>query len=36
VRMIEQGADDLNILIGVYNEDFETSVKALYDAMILQ
>ncbi|MBQ3447920.1 MAG: ACT domain-containing protein, partial [Synergistaceae bacterium] len=36
VRMIEQGADDLNILIGVYDEDFEVSVKALYDAMILQ
>lgn len=36
VRMIEQGADDLNILIGVYDEDFETSIKALYDAMILQ
>ena len=36
VRLIEQGGDDLNILIGVYDEDFDVSVKALYDAMILQ
>ena len=36
VRLIEQGGDDLNILIGVYDEDFETAVHALYDAMILQ
>ena len=36
VRMIEQGADDLNIIIGVYDEDFETSIKALYDALILK
>ena len=36
VRLIEQGGDDLNILIGVYDEDFDASVKALYEAMILQ
>ena len=36
VRLIQQGGDDLNILIGVYDEDFEASVKALYEAMILQ
>ena len=36
VRLIEQGGDDLNILIGVYDEDFEASVKALYNAMIVQ
>lgn len=35
VRLIEQGGDDLNILIGVYDEDFETAVKALYEAMIV-
>ena len=35
VRMIEQGADDLNILIGVNDADFETTVKTLYHAMIL-
>ena len=36
VRLIEQGGDDLNILIGVYDEDFETAVRALYEAMIVQ
>lgn len=35
VRMIEQGGDDLSIIIGVNDEDFEASVKALYNAMIL-
>ena len=35
VRLIEQGGDDLNILIGVYDEDFDASVKALYDALIV-
>ena len=35
VKMIEQGSDDLNIIIGVYDEDFETTVRALYGAMIL-
>ena len=34
VRLVEQGGDDLNILIGVYDEDFDTAVKALYEAMI--
>ena len=36
VRLIQQGGDDLNILIGVYDEDFDASVKALYEAMIVQ
>ena len=36
VRLILQGGDDLNILIGVYDEDFEVSVRALYEAMIVQ
>ena len=35
VRMIEQGSDDLNIIIGVYDEDYEQAVRALYSAMIL-
>ncbi|MBQ7197298.1 MAG: aspartate kinase [Synergistaceae bacterium] len=35
VRMIDQGADDLNIIIGVYDEDFEACIKVLYKAMIL-
>ena len=36
VQMINQGADNLNIIIGVHDEDFETSIKALYKAMILE
>ncbi|MBR0169138.1 MAG: hypothetical protein IJQ08_10740 [Synergistaceae bacterium] len=35
VRMIEQGSDDLNIIIGVYDDDYEATVKALYGALIL-
>lgn len=30
VRMIDQGSSELNIIIGVSNEDFETAVKAIY------
>ena len=36
VQMINQGADDLNIIIGVHDEDFEKTIKALYNAMILE
>ena len=32
IRTIEQGADEINIMIGVYNEDFERAVKVLYDS----
>ena len=35
VRMIEQGSDDLNIIIGVYDDDYEATVRALYGALIL-
>ena len=30
VKMIDQGSSELNIIIGVKNEDFETAVKAIY------
>ncbi len=30
VRMIDQGSSELNIIIGVSNEDFETAIKAIY------
>ena len=36
IRMISQGADDLNIVLGVRDADFEKTIKALYDAMILK
>ena len=32
IRTIEQGADEINIMIGVYNEDFERAIKVLYDS----
>lgn len=34
VRMIDQGSDELNIIIGVDESDYETALKALYGAMI--
>ena len=34
IRMIDQGSSELNIIIGVKNEDFETAVKAIYDIFI--
>lgn len=34
VRMIDQGSDELNIIIGVDDSDYEKAVKALYKAMI--
>ena len=35
-KMIEQGADQQNILIGVSDADYDSSVKALYDELILK
>ncbi len=32
IRMIDQGSSELNIIIGVMNEDFEDSVRTLYAA----
>ncbi len=34
VRMIDQGSSELNIIIGVQNEDFEAAVKAIYDIFV--
>ena len=36
VKMIDQGSDDLNIIIGVDDEDYERSIRALYNALILK
>ncbi|MBQ9390151.1 MAG: aspartate kinase [Synergistaceae bacterium] len=36
VRMIDQGSDELNIIVGVDESDYESAVKALYRAMIEQ
>ncbi len=35
VKMIDQGSSELNIIIGVANEDFETAIKAIYDIFVM-
>lgn len=35
VKMIDQGSSELNIIIGVKNEDFEPAIKAIYDIFIM-
>lgn len=35
VRMIDQGSSELNIIVGVANEDFENAIKAVYDIFVL-
>ncbi len=34
VRMIDQGSSELNIIIGVANEDFESAIKSIYDIFV--
>ncbi len=36
VKMIDQGSSELNIIVGITNDDFETSVKAVYDIFVTQ
>lgn len=35
VKMIDQGSSELNIIIGVANEDFEIAIKAIYDIFVV-
>ncbi len=35
VKMIDQGSSELNIIIGVANEDFEQAIKAIYDIFVI-
>ena len=35
VKMIDQGSSELNIIIGVANEDFETAIQAIYDIFVI-
>ena len=35
VRMIDQGSSELNIIIGVSNDDFEEAIKAIYDIFVI-
>ena len=32
IRTIEQGADEINIMIGVFDEDFEKAIRVLYES----
>ena len=34
VRMIDQGSSELNIIIGVANDDFETAIRAIYSIFV--
>jgi len=34
VKMIDQGSSELNIIIGVANQDFELAIKAIYDIFV--
>ena len=34
IRMIDQGASEINIIVGVMNEDFETALRAIYNQFV--
>lgn len=34
VKMIDQGSSELNIIIGVSNDDFDSAIKAIYDIFV--
>ena len=34
IRTIDQGSSELNIIVGVKNEDFETAMNAIYKAFV--
>lgn len=34
VRMIDQGSSEMNIIVGVDGDEFETAVRAIYDAFV--
>ncbi len=35
VKMIDQGSSELNIIIGVRNDDFEDAIRAIYDMFVV-
>ena len=35
IRMIDQGSSELNIIIGVSDNDFEAAIKAIYDIFVI-
>lgn len=36
IRMIDQGSGEMNIIVGVEDEDFEKAIKAIYDAFVVE
>ena len=36
IKMIDQGSSQLNIIVGVRNEDFETATKAIYNTFVTE
>ena len=34
IKMIDQGSSEMNIIIGVANDDFENAIKAIYDIFV--
>lgn len=34
IRMIDQGSSEMNIIVGVENKDFETAIRAIYQAFV--
>lgn len=34
IKMIDQGSSELNIILGVANEDFENAIRAIYDIFV--
>ena len=36
IKMIDQGSSELNIIVGVRNEDFETATKAIYNTFVTE
>ncbi|MBE6622531.1 MAG: aspartate kinase [Ruminococcaceae bacterium] len=34
IRMIDQGSDEINIILGVNEEDFEPAIRAIYDRFV--
>ncbi len=34
IRMIDQGSSEMNIIVGVQNEDFEKAIRAIYEAFV--
>ena len=34
IRMITQGASELNIIVGIENSDFDKAISAIYEAFV--